>query len=61
MVKVLLVKEDVKEFEKLLSEGWKLAHGTQHPKGVLIVLVKQVVTAPPEIERPPRKKTKLHI
>jgi hypothetical protein len=45
MVKVLLVKEDVKEFEKYLSEGWKLAHGTQHPEGVLIVLVKQAVAS----------------
>lgn len=39
-VKVLLVKEEMDELEKLLTEKWKIAAAYNHALGALFLLMK---------------------
>lgn len=39
--KIILVKDDVKEINKLLLDGWVATQAFPHPKGALIVIQKQ--------------------
>lgn len=38
MKKVILVKSNMSELEKLLNKGWTLAAAFNHPQGSLVVL-----------------------
>lgn len=39
-LKVLLVKTDTREFEKLINNGWQVLHAFAHPAGALLILKK---------------------
>lgn len=40
--KVIIVKDDAKEMEKLVNDGWQVLHAFPHPKGGIFILKKIV-------------------
>lgn len=38
--KAILVKEDVKQLDMLINEGWQVLHAFSHPKGGIFILKK---------------------
>ncbi len=39
-IKVILIKQDLKEFQDLLDKGWKIASTFPHAQGALFLLMK---------------------
>ena len=40
MIKVILVKSDVRSFEKMLNNGWNVSAAFSHPQGAVFILKK---------------------
>lgn len=38
--KTILVKDDMKQMDKLLNEGWRVLHAFPHPRGGIFILQK---------------------
>ena len=39
-MKVMLIKTDTREMEKLVNDGWQVLHAFPHPQGVIFILKK---------------------
>lgn len=38
--KTLILKDDTKEMDKLINDGWSVLHAFPHPKGGIFILKK---------------------
>lgn len=43
--KVIIIKDDTKQCETLMNQGWQLLSVLPHAKGALVVLVKDILVA----------------